>query len=91
MLKTDVFYIHTWKYKNESVDIVLRGWGGQWERMVEAENLRYIVSTYVNIMMDSPVHLLYANKINFKNPDISQKSTRNAYHYWSKWSKNENH
>jgi hypothetical protein len=42
-------------------------------------------------MMDSPVHLLYANKINFKNPDISQKSTRNAYHYWSKWSKNENH
>jgi hypothetical protein len=42
MLKTDVFYIHTWKYKNESVDIVLRGWGGQWERMVEAENLRYI-------------------------------------------------
>jgi hypothetical protein len=31
--------------------------------MMEGVNLRYIVTTYINIIMDPPIQLLYANKI----------------------------
>jgi hypothetical protein len=37
--------------------------------MTEGVNLRYIVSTYVNITMYPPVQLLYANKILKNNVD----------------------
>jgi hypothetical protein len=43
------------------IEIVLRN-----EKGNEGANLRYIVSTYVNITMYPPVQLLYANKIFFK-------------------------
>jgi hypothetical protein len=33
---------------------------------MEVVNLRYIVSTYVNITMYLPVQILYANKINYR-------------------------
>jgi hypothetical protein len=39
--------------------------------MMEAVNLRSIVSTYVNITMYSPVELLYANKITKKRKLIN--------------------
>jgi hypothetical protein len=42
------------------IEIVLRN-----EKGNEGANLRYIVSTYVNITMYPPVQLLYANKIFF--------------------------
>jgi hypothetical protein len=44
------------------VEIALRR--GEEERgsVMEGANLRYIVSTYVNITMYSPLQLLYANK-----------------------------
>jgi hypothetical protein len=47
------------------VEIVLRREGGR-ERTIEELNLRYIVSTYINITMYSSVQLLYANKIVIK-------------------------
>jgi hypothetical protein len=39
--------------------------------MMEGVNLRHGVSTYVNITIYSPVHLLYANKIKIKNKIIT--------------------
>jgi hypothetical protein len=48
------------------VEIVLRREEKERVRMMEGLNLRYIVSTYVNITMYPPAQLLYANKI-FKN------------------------
>jgi hypothetical protein len=49
------------------VEIVLRRGKRGRERMMEGANLRYIVSTYVNITMHYPAQLLYANKIILKN------------------------
>jgi hypothetical protein len=48
------------------VEFVLGIGGGGRRRTMEAINLRFIVSTCINIIMCSPVQLLYANKIILK-------------------------
>jgi hypothetical protein len=55
-----VFYIHIQKQK-EPFEIVLGREGGRGKTM-EGINLRYIISTYVNIIMYPPLQLLHANK-----------------------------
>jgi hypothetical protein len=45
-----------------------KGKEGEWWRGV---NLRYIISTYVNITMYLPVQLLYANKNNNKETRLT--------------------
>jgi hypothetical protein len=69
----DVFCIRIWKQKNETcipVKIALRKGEGGRGRTMEGVNLRYVVSTYVNIIMYPPIQLLYANK-NFLNKKYS--------------------
>jgi hypothetical protein len=42
--------------------------------MMEGVNLRYIVSTYVNITMYLPVQLLYANEVKINKQNKSYRA-----------------
>jgi hypothetical protein len=52
------------------VEIVQRRGEGGRKRMMERVNLRYIVSTYVNIAIYPSVQLLYANKLPSKKKHL---------------------
>jgi phosphotransferase system glucose/maltose/N-acetylglucosamine-specific IIC component len=67
----DVFYIHYENRRMKPIKIVLRKGGGS---KMEWVNLRYIITTYVNITMYPTVQLLYANK-NFKTKHQKYKQS----------------
>jgi hypothetical protein len=61
------------------------GGRGERRRMMEGVNLRYIVTTHVNITMYPPVQILYANKIILKinKRIILLKKYRKDYMLWA--------
>jgi hypothetical protein len=57
-----MYFVVIYEYRRmKPVEIVLRSGGEGRGRMMEWVNLRYFVSTSVNITMYPPVELLYAN------------------------------